>query len=120
MGNLLRGLSSVFGQMEELARQAVWHPAADVYRTQDGWLIKFDLAGVRPEDLHLSVSGPHLTVKGMRRDWTVSQECRCYQMEISYSQFERQITLPVDLDNAEVQAEHHHGMLVVRIHQDQE
>ena len=118
MGNLVRALHSVFGQMEELAREAIWQPSADVYRTRDGWLIKLDLAGVRPEDVHLSVSGRHLIVEGIRRDWTVSEDCRCYQMEISYSRFERQITLPVNLDNAEVHAEHHHGMLVVRIHQE--
>ena len=26
-----------------------WRPAADVYRTDDGWLVKFELAGVDPE-----------------------------------------------------------------------
>ena len=31
-----------------------WRPAADVYRVRDGWLVKFDLAGVRPEDVEVS------------------------------------------------------------------
>ena len=118
MGNLVRALRSAFGQMEELVRHAAWHPPADVNRTPDGWLIKLDLAGVRPEDVHLSVSGPHLMLRGVRRDWTVSQDCRCYQMEISYSRFERQLTLPVDLDDARIQAEHQQGMLIVHIDQE--
>src|SRR5439155_13328124 len=105
---LARTLHSLFGRLEEMAGQAVWQPSADVYRTRDGWLIKLDLAGVRPEDVHLSVSGGHLTVEGIRRDWTVSADCRCYQMEISYSKFARQLTLPVDLENANICAEHHH------------
>ena len=25
-----------------------WNPNADVYRTREGWTVKFDLAGVRP------------------------------------------------------------------------
>ena len=115
MGNLVRALRSAFGQMEELARHAAWHPPADVYRTPDGWLIKLDLAGVRPEDVHLSVSGRHLTVKGMRRDWTVSQECRCYQMEIAYSQFERTLELPGISESVEIATSYLDGMLTVRI-----
>ncbi len=118
MGHLARTLRSLFGPLEELRRDAAWQPPADIYRTPAGWLVKLDLAGVRPEDVHLSVSGNHLTVEGIRRDWTVSEDCRCYQMEIAYSQFARQITLPVDLENAAIQAEHQNGMLLVRIHQE--
>src|SRR5262245_18724149 len=44
MTHLVRALRSAFGQMEELARHAVWQPSADVYRTPDGWLVKLDLA----------------------------------------------------------------------------
>ena len=25
-----------------------WQPSTDIYRTQQGWLVKLDLAGVRP------------------------------------------------------------------------
>jgi len=98
---------------EELGE--AWQPPADVYRTRGGWLVKLDLAGVRPEDVQLSFSGPHLTVRGMRRDFTASEDCCCYQMEISYSRFERRITLPVSLDAAHIHAEYHHGMLLVHI-----
>ncbi len=34
-------------------RQAddAWQPRVDVHRTQDGWLIKVELAGVRPDEI---------------------------------------------------------------------
>jgi HSP20 family protein len=118
MRHLARTLHSLFGHLDEVRREAAWQPPADVYRTRGGWLVKLDLAGVRPEDVHLSVSGNHLTVEGIRRDWTVSEDCRCYQMEIAYSQFARQITLPVDLEHADIRAEHREGMLLVRIQQE--
>jgi HSP20 family protein len=94
---------------------SAWQPSTDVYRTARGWLIKLDLAGVRPEDVDLSLSGNRLSVRGIRRDSCLEEGCRCYQMEIAYSRFERHITLPTDLERARIVAEHRHGMLVVRI-----
>jgi HSP20 family protein len=92
-----------------------WSPPADVYRTQDGWLVKFDLAGVRPEDLEVTAGGRRLTVRGVRRDWCVEETCCHYRMEISYSHFHRDLDLPTDLDPSRITSEYRDGMLLVRI-----
>ncbi len=106
---------SLFLPSREGPRDAPWRPAIDVHRTADGWIVKFDLAGVHPEDVNLSVAGTRLTARGRRRDVTLGEECRCYVMEINYSQFERTIELPADLDRAAIEAEHRDGMVLVRI-----
>jgi HSP20 family protein len=111
----LRFIHSMLAQAARMAPDAVWRPSTDIYRTRQGWLVKFDLAGVRPEDVQLSAGGSTLTVRGRRRDWCVAEDCRCYQMEISYSDFERSVTLPCQLDQAHIAAEHREGMLLVRI-----
>jgi len=95
---------------------APWSPAADVYKTPDGWLVKFDLAGVRPEDLSVEVRGRQLRVRGTRRDCTVEEGCQYYQMEIAYSSFERTLELPCDLGRANVSTEYRDGMLYVLVH----
>ena len=64
------------GSAEHAQRAADWHPATDVYRTRDGWLIKFELAGVQPEDIDLTVQGRMLRVRGTRRDTCWGEECR--------------------------------------------
>jgi HSP20 family protein len=94
---------------------SAWQPNTDFYRTTKGWLIKCDLAGVRPEDVEVTLSGNRLSVRGIRRDSCLEEGCHCYQMEIAYSQFERHITLPTNLERARIDAEHRHGMLLVRI-----
>ena len=45
-----------------------WTPAADVYRTREGWLVKVDLAGVSPDEVEITVAGRSLVVAGIRRD----------------------------------------------------
>lgn len=92
-----------------------WEPSADIYRTRDGWLLKLDLAGVRPEDVTVSVSGRRVTVTGVRRDTSVEEGCSYYAMEISYNRFERSLEMPVNLSNARVTIEARNGLLLVRM-----
>ena len=109
-------LRSLFFPGARTAGEAAWHPSADVYRTRHGWLVKLDLAGVRPEDVQIQIEGNRLTVSGTRRDWSLQEGHSHYQMEITYNHFERSLTLPCDLEQARVSAEHRHGMLLIDIH----
>ena len=94
---------------------APWEPSADIYRTRDGWLLKFDLAGVHTEDVTVSVSGRRVTVSGVRRDSVVEEGCSYYAMEISYNRFERSLEMPVDLADARVTIEARQGLILVRM-----
>jgi HSP20 family protein len=96
-------------------RDGPWQPLVDVYRAPGGWLVKCDLAGVRPEDLSLTIDGSRLTLRGSRRDCNLDEGCSHYRLEIAYSQFERTIELPETLERAQVTTEFRQGMLLVRI-----
>jgi HSP20 family protein len=106
---------SRFGPLFPAKLPTAWEPSADVYRTQKGWLLKFDLAGVHPEDVTVTVSGRRVTVSGVRRDKIVEEGCSFYTMEISYCRFERSLEMPVNLANAGVSVEARDGLLLVRM-----
>jgi HSP20 family protein len=113
--DLIRVMQALFLPAAGQASETAWQPSADVYRTRDGWLVKLDLAGVRPEDVRVQVGGSTLAVQGTRRDWCLEEGCSHYRMEIAYSRFERRLTLPADLDRADVRAEHRDGMLLIHV-----
>jgi HSP20 family protein len=92
-----------------------WRPPTDVYRTPDGWLVKFELAGVCPEDVELIAQGRALRIRGRRRDRCLSPGSRQLHMEIAYSRFERQVELPGDLQRAHIETEFRDGMLLVLV-----
>jgi len=97
------------------APETTWRPSADVYRTRDGWLLKFDLAGVLPEDIRVHAGPCSVTVSGIRRDCVIEEGWSPYSMEISYSRFERTIHLPCALEAARLGVDYRNGMLLVRI-----
>jgi HSP20 family protein len=94
---------------------APWQPSADVYRTRDGWLVKFDLAGVQIGDVMVTIRGRRLIVSGVRRDSFLEEGSSYYSMEISYNRFERSLAMPADLENARVTIVAREGLLLVRM-----
>jgi HSP20 family protein len=99
----------------DAAERGAWQPLVDVYHTHDGWLIKYDLAGVRPEDFTLSIEGRRLTLRGLRRDYCLGETCGQYLMEISYSPFERVLVLPETVEALRLTTDYRDGMLLVRL-----
>jgi HSP20 family protein len=92
-----------------------WQPRVDVYHTPDGFLVKLELAGVNPNDIHLTVENSYLRVRGSRRDEHCCGCTGCHCMEIAYSEFERVVELPASSSSAEVRTSYVDGMLLVRI-----
>ena len=115
--DLARLMHALLSPATDTRAQVDWSPAVDVYRTRQGWLVKFDLAGVSPGELELIPSGHRLTVRGRRRDWCIheAQCCSAYSMEITYSQFHRTIELPCDVDSLQIGMDYRDGMLLVRL-----
>ncbi len=99
----------------EMNLDVQWQPSADIYRTPQGWVVKFDLAGVRPEDVNVEVDGCSVRVSGIRKDWITEGTWYRYSMEISYSRFEREVRLPCEVPPSEIETKCQEGMLLVHI-----
>ena len=98
----------------------LWNPAADVYRVRDGWIVKVDLAGVRTDDLEISISGPLLRISGLRRDSTCGEGISHYQLEITYSRFEKTIQFPRSIESASIGRDYRDGLLILRLQEEEE
>lgn len=97
----------------ERTPQCTWRPPADVYRTTEGWLVKFDLAGVNPREVQVVLDGRRLTISGARRDALVQEGFASYSLEISYSCFERTLELPFEAEYMQRRIEYRDGMLLI-------
>jgi len=97
----------------------LWCPAADVYRSQEGWIVKVDLAGVKPQDVEVIIDGDLLRISGSRRDGTCGEGVSHYQLEITYSRFEKMIRFPRSIEHASIERDYHDGLLIVRLREEQ-
>ena len=97
----------------------LWCPAADVYRTADGWIVKVDLAGIKPSDVEVTVDGDLLRLSGSRRDGICGEGVSHYQLEITYSRFEKMIQFPRSIEHVTVERDYQDGLLILRLHEEQ-
>ena len=95
----------------------LWCPAADVYRSQDGWIVKVDLAGVKPADVDVIIDGDLLRISGSRRDATCGEGISHYQLEITYSRFEKMIRFPRSIEHASIDRDYRDGLLILQLHE---
>lgn len=127
---LIHQLEEEFDRSEEPFRRILnalmvpgrfWEPRADVYETREAVRVKMELAGVRPESIHVELDGPgrSLVVRGMRQDEHAEAMDRLlfHQMEIYMGPFERVVSLPpgADLDREQVAASYNEGFLIITL-----
>ena len=77
--------------------------------------VRFEVAGVRGEDLKVNVEGSVLRLRGVRRTPQSDAIDRLQQMEISFGPFEREISIDASFDPDRVRARLEDGFLDVRI-----
>jgi HSP20 family protein len=93
----------------------MWCPSADVYQSQEGWVVKIELAGVSTEDMEIQIEGDTLYIAGTRRDTTCSHEFALHQMEITYSRFEKTLRFPSSIQGASIEHNFDNGLLIIRL-----
>jgi HSP20 family protein len=77
--------------------------------------VRFEVAGVRGEDLRVNLVGATLRLRGVRRVRDSGSIARLHQMEITFGPFEREVRLEGRFDPEGVRARLEDGLLEVRI-----
>lgn len=102
------------GGQAESAR-AHWVPNTDVYTTDNGLVVKVELAGMRSEHLEITVEGNRLRISGNRPDGCRAAKCSFVVMEISYGPFESVLDLPAGYDLGQAKAAYLNGFLRIDV-----
>lgn len=87
----------------------------DVYQTDNDVVVKSTIAGVKPEDLDVSINNDMLTIRGERKSEEEIQEENYYYQECYWGSFSRSVILPVDVIADKIEASMKNGILTVRM-----
>src|SRR4029077_8795406 len=97
--------------------RAHWVPNTDIYTTDEGLVIKMELAGMQSENLQITVEGSKLRVAGERPDGCRAAKFNFLAMEINYGPFETVLELPPGYDLTQAKASYLNGFLRIDVPQ---
>ncbi|HEX6808699.1 MAG TPA: Hsp20/alpha crystallin family protein [Gemmatimonadaceae bacterium] len=93
-----------------------WTPAVDVRETEKSLAIDVELPGIKPENVEVDVENGVLSITGEKRSERTNEEKGRYHMvERSYGSFFRSFQLPAGVDESQIKASFHDGVLTVDI-----
>jgi HSP20 family molecular chaperone IbpA len=90
-----------------------WNPSIDLYETADAFILEADLPGVKAENVKVRIDNSDLVLQGWRVLENKTSRGQFHTMERSSGHFMRRIKLPEPIDNDEIDAEFHDGVLRV-------
>ncbi|HLM83838.1 MAG TPA: Hsp20/alpha crystallin family protein [Candidatus Bathyarchaeia archaeon] len=87
----------------------------DVYQTDNEIVIKSTIAGVKPEDLDVSINNDMVTIRGDRKNDEVVEGENYYYQECYWGTFSRSVILPVEVIADKAEAQMKNGILTIRL-----
>jgi len=94
-------------------RAGVWSPPTDVYETENVYVVRVEIAGMKEDDFEIAVESNFVSIRGSRPDLP---ERRAYQqMEIRFGKFETVVGLPEPIDMDGATAQYELGFLTVHL-----
>ncbi|OGI17307.1 MAG: hypothetical protein A2Z52_02870 [Candidatus Moranbacteria bacterium RBG_19FT_COMBO_42_6] len=87
----------------------------DVYQTENDIVIKSTIAGVKPEDLDVTINNDMITIRGERKKEEEVSEENYYYQECYWGNFSRSVILPVDVLPERIEASMKNGILTIRL-----
>ncbi|MFH1523104.1 MAG: Hsp20/alpha crystallin family protein [Patescibacteria group bacterium] len=87
----------------------------DVYQTPKKIIIKSTIAGVKPEDIDISINNDMLTIRGKREGGEEIEEDNYLYKECYWGTFSRSIILPVEVEANKIEAVLENGVLTITL-----
>jgi HSP20 family protein len=89
--------------------------AVDVYQTDTEIIIQSTIAGVKAEDLDISIESDTVTISGERKNIVQDKGKNYFYQECFWGAFTREIILPEEIDGARAEASMKDGVFTLRI-----
>jgi len=88
-------------------------PLLNVTEDKDKYYVRAELPGIKGNDLDISVTGNTLSISGERKIAAEGEKIQYHRKERESGEFNRMISLPAQVDTAQVEAHCADGILTV-------
>ena len=94
---------------------APFTPSVDLTESTDAFEIRMDIPGLDAKDIDVQVHGNIVTLSGQRKEEKEEKGKTFHRLERRTGSFARTLTLPCEVNEAEVAAEYTQGVLTVKL-----
>lgn len=94
--------------------QASPFPAINVWETDADVFVETEVPGLKMDDIEIQLLASELSIKG-RREVVKNDGVTHHRRERFSGSFERELTIPVEIDAEKVRAELHDGVLTITL-----
>jgi len=94
-------------------RSDLWQPAADMYETEDAYIVLLELAGMRGSEISVVLTDGALFISGRRPELHHQGVVHFHQLGISEGPFQCALYLPGPIDEAAVEATYDDGLVQI-------
>ena len=101
------------GEIEEV--EEAGELAVDVHQTPTHIIIRAMIAGVKPEDLDVSITRDMVTIRGRRERASEGAAGDFFFQELYWGAFTRTIVLAQEVEIEEAEATEKHGLLTIKL-----
>ena len=98
-----------------LGRKLDWSPTADISETEQEFVIRAQLPGVKKEDVKVNVKDGVITIEGERKQQHEEKTEKMHRVESIWGNFSRSFSLPENANAESIRCETKDGVLTVHI-----
>lgn len=108
-----RALDEIFNQsmLSPRLRSTGMIPRMDVSETEQAYIVKAEIPGVKKEEIKVNIDGNQVTISAQTEQESEQKTDNMLCTERSWGQYYRSFTLPQPVDDAQANAEYHDGIL---------
>jgi HSP20 family protein len=93
-------------------RSVRW-PAMDVFEDRDCLTVRVEVAGMKKEDINISLHDATLTISGERKPNAAYESAETHRAERFAGRFQRSLSLPATVESEKCKATYQDGILLV-------
>jgi len=112
MNRLFEDAFAARGEEKDLMA-STWTPSVDIYETENEVVLTAEVPGIEDKNIEIKIEDNTLSIKGERTLEKETKEENYHRIERAYGSFYRSFTIPHNVDQDKIQAEHESGVLKI-------
>ena len=92
-----------------------WAPAVDLSETDDSYIIRAEIPGMKKEDVKITLQDTFVTIRGEKKNEAEEKNGTYHRIERSYGSFERSFNLPGAVKSGDIEAKYNDGLLTITL-----